>query len=98
MTVTHLWLNSSMVELDTCNVVSCNVSDLNAELADLKADGGLAALNNKEEEEVEREGQGHPPWQVHQGDVGVGRPDEIPAGRGETWRRGTLSTRALWRA
>ena len=58
MTVTHLWLNSSMVELDTCNVVSCNVSDLNAELADLKAAGGLAALNNKEEEEAEGKAKG----------------------------------------
>merc|ERR1712240_302944 len=33
------------------NVVSGHVSDLLAELADLKAAGGLAALNNKEEEE-----------------------------------------------
>ena len=54
MTVAHLWLE----ELDTGNVVSCNVSDLNAELADLKADGGLAALNNKEEGEAEGKAKG----------------------------------------
>merc|ERR1719370_863276 len=38
------------------NVVSGHVTDLLSELADLKAAGGLAALNNKEEEEGKAKG------------------------------------------